>query len=57
MPPPAMFKLLKELPLKHPIIWDDELRQVVRQGVLLPWDQFNQNNNTKLQTEPKKLPR
>ena len=53
MPIPTMFKLLEERTLKHPIIWDDELRQLVRQEVLLPWDPFNQNMYPTFQEEPK----
>ena len=57
MPPPALFKLLEERTLKHLIIWDDELRQLARQGVLLPWNLFHQNDYLTFQAEPKKLPR
>jgi hypothetical protein len=57
MPPPTLFKLLEELTLKHPIIWDDELRQLVRQRVLLPWDPFHHNDYPTFQTELKELPR
>ncbi len=57
MPLLALFKMLEERTLKHQIIWDDELRQLVRQGVLLPWDPFNQNGYATFQAEPKNLPR
>jgi hypothetical protein len=48
MPPPALFELLKEHALKHPIIGDDELRQLVRQGVLLPRDPFDHQDHSTL---------
>ncbi len=57
MPPPTLFKVLEELTLKHLIIKDDELRQLARQGALLPWDLFHQNNHPTFQAEPKQLPR
>jgi len=57
MPPLALLELPKERSLKHPIIWDDELRQLVRQGVLLPRDPFYHNGLPKLQAKPKNLPR
>ena len=56
MPPPTLLELPEERSLKHPIIWDDELRQLVRQGVLLPWDPFNHNGLPTLQSEQKKTP-
>ena len=53
MPPQALFRLPEKRTLKHPIIGDDELRQIVRQGVLLPWDPFNHNGYPMFQAEPK----
>jgi hypothetical protein len=54
MPPPALLELPEERSMKHPIIWDDELRQLVRQEFLLTWDPFNHNGLPTLQAEPKK---
>ena len=57
MPPPTLIELPEERSLKHPIIWDDELRHPVHQGVLLPWDPFNHNGLPTLQAEPNNPPR
>ena len=53
MPPPTLFKLPEKRTLKYAIINDDELRQLVTQEVLLPWNSFDYNGYPTLQTKPK----
>ncbi len=54
---PSFLELLVELPPKHPTVGDDELRQLIRQGVLLARDLFDRNGHPALQTKPKEVPR
>jgi hypothetical protein len=41
----------------HPIAGDEELRQLIRKGILLPRHPFNLDSNIPLHAEPKLIPR
>ncbi len=56
MPPPTLLQLLKERPLKHPVVRDNQFGEVIRQGVQLPRDPFHRHYDPTLKNKPEKLP-